>query len=612
MKYIKNRSSLFALILIAFGLIYFNYSFNPTNILSWDVFGYYMYLPMTFIYHNWDLHNTTILHTIIDQYQNTESLYQAYATETGSWIMRYSMGMSMLYSPFFALGHFIAGFTNYPQDGFSRPYQIAILCAGIFYSILGFYFLRKILLHYFTESVTAATLLIIYFGTNYFMHSSFNGSNAMTHNYLFTMYALIVWFTFKWHETFKIKYIIYLGLACGLNIVSRPSEMVCLLIPLLWKVGGEYSLFGKLGMLYKRRYQVVAFLAALFIVVLPQLIYWKMISGKFIYNSYGDNPGEGFEFAHPYLREVLFSFRKGWFIYTPVMIFSVIGVYNAYKQKRDYSSAVFFYFILNLFIVSSWSCWWYAESFSQRALIQSYGILVLPLGTCISSLANNTRRWLKYVIFSVITLMVVLNLFQTWQFIHEIIHSSRMTKAAYVAGFGKTKRPDEMDRLLMIDRGTTEARTIDPNEYVMTHEWTQDFEDTPHSTMERAYSGVASEKMDSSFVYSPTIVKTFSELTEKDHVKMRISMWIYCTSDKGTQGSLVATFDHKDQTYGYEEAVLDSVKIEANKWMEIKMNYVSPVIRTAGDRFKVYYWFRAGEPVYIDKLNVEVWERKSN
>ena len=137
-----QKISLSCLIIIACFLIGLNFIFFPQNILSWDVFGYYLYLPMTFINDNLGLQDTNILRSILDQYHNSSTLYQAYQTETGSWVLRYPMGMAILYSPFFFMGHLLAGFTGFARDGFSQPYQTAILCAGIFYSITGYYFLE--------------------------------------------------------------------------------------------------------------------------------------------------------------------------------------------------------------------------------------------------------------------------------------------------------------------------------------------------------------------------------------------------------------------------------------------------------------------------------------
>lgn len=40
------------------------------------------------------------------------------------------------------------------------------------------------------------------------------------------------------------------------------------------------------------------------------IIYWKLQTNHWFFDSYGNNFGEGFEFLHPYLLEVLFSFRS--------------------------------------------------------------------------------------------------------------------------------------------------------------------------------------------------------------------------------------------------------------------------------------------------------------
>ena len=608
---LKNNNSFATIIVISCCLLFFNFSFFPKNILSWDVFGYYMYLPMIFIYNNWGLQDINILHTIIEHYQSSSTLYQAYQTETGYWVMRYPIGMSMLYAPFFFIGHLVCAFTSFPKDGFSLPYQVAILSGGIFYSITGFYFSRKIMLRFFSDSVTALSLLIIFFGTNYFIHCGFHGSNAMSHNYLFALYAFIVWFTIRWHETFRLKYAVLLGFACGLTIMARPSEIVCLLIPFLWQVGNSYSILEKLKLFLRMKNHLLVVAGILLVIALPQLIYWKIISGKFLFNSYGNNEGEGFEFFHPYVTEVLVSFRKGWFIYTPVILFAISGIVLSIKQRKDYSYPIFIYFILNLYIVSSWSCWWYAESFSQRSLVQSYAVMLLPLGAMVSYLINNVSKWIQHSLFIVIVLLIVLNLFQTWQFLHGIIHPSRMTKEAYFASFGKTKIPDEMEKLLLLDRSSTWPVSIDELKYSKTKEFIEGFENNPHAGKEFVFSGAYSMKMDSTVIYSTTIERTFEELTSKDHAKLKLSIQVYCTTDvKNNPGSLIVSFEHNGYSYGYMSTDLEKLNIELNKWTEVSMYYLTPVIRTKKDALKVYYWHRGKMPVYLDDLKAEVWEKK--
>jgi hypothetical protein len=104
-----------ALVLLLLKLIY-----PEPNVLSWDVFGYYLYLPAKFIYHDPYLLNQDWLNQIVAQYQSTATLYQINQhPETGNWIIKYSSGMSCLFAPFFFIAHWLAPFLNYKQDGFS-------------------------------------------------------------------------------------------------------------------------------------------------------------------------------------------------------------------------------------------------------------------------------------------------------------------------------------------------------------------------------------------------------------------------------------------------------------------------------------------------------------
>ena len=108
--------------LVVIGL---NVVFYPNNILSWDVFGYYLYLPTTFIYHDLGLVNKEVIVNLIEQYNSTSSFYQVNPTESGLYVMKYSMGMAILYFPFFLLGWLGAIVFDYPIDGFSEPFQFS-------------------------------------------------------------------------------------------------------------------------------------------------------------------------------------------------------------------------------------------------------------------------------------------------------------------------------------------------------------------------------------------------------------------------------------------------------------------------------------------------------
>ena len=186
--------------------------------------------------------------------------------------------------------------------------------------------------------------------------------------------------------------------------------------------------------LFIKHYKLtVTFILILFLVILPQLLYWKYVTGSYLYFSYGN---ERFYFNHPHIIDCLISFRKGWFIYTPLIIFSIIGIVFMFKQKFS----LFFYLIivlvpLYLYVISSWWCWWYGGSFSQRALIDLYPLLTIGFAAFFYriSFASKTR---KIIIYSFMTLLLLLNLFQTAQYKYNIIHYDSMTFKSYLDVFG--------------------------------------------------------------------------------------------------------------------------------------------------------------------------------
>src|SRR5688572_5529698 len=182
--------------------------FPPTNVFAYDVFGYYMYLPLAFKYDNLTIHNYEVITQTLNTYHASETFYQALKWDNGNWVMRYPLGLSILYSPFYFIADLIAPHTNYPADGFSRPYQLSVLYGCLIYTLIGLHFIKKILVKFLNDTASAITLVAIALGTNYFFHVSIHGQGAMSHNILFSLYAIIIYFTIKWHETYQNKYIV--------------------------------------------------------------------------------------------------------------------------------------------------------------------------------------------------------------------------------------------------------------------------------------------------------------------------------------------------------------------------------------------------------------------
>jgi len=425
--------------LIIFIIIYsmFNVSYwkETKQVITSDVISYYAYLPSFFIYKDIALDFTN------DFNKDSKYIIWAKKTQAGKKVIKMTMGMSILYTPFFFLGHIAAGILNYDTGGYSAPYVFALLMSCVFYLSIGLHFLRKMLQKYFSKIVTAITLAIIVFGTNLFFYSSFRAT--ITHAYSFSLFIVFLYLTINWLKNSSIKNTISLGLVVGLITLIRPTNIIVLIFLLLWDVKSRKEFIERINYFIKHYYLILIMFVAFTIVLTPQLLYWKYVTGHYFYYSYGE---EGFFFTKPQIINGLFSYRNGWLLYSPVMIFSLIGIVLLYRKHKEFFYPTFFFIILNTYIVLSWWCWWYA-GFGNRALIDSYAFLAFPLATFISWIFKQ-KKLVRNSLFILVLLFFFINIYHTIKYYYKTIHPDSMTKEAYWYSFFKIRPSKEYYKLL--------------------------------------------------------------------------------------------------------------------------------------------------------------------
>ena len=209
--------------------------------LSWDVCGYYYYLPAIFIYK--DLKNVAFHSDLDKKYQYQGGDFYAALPSTVStsstegqakpMVMKYTSGMAIMYAPAFFTAHLLAKPLGYEADGFSKPYQIAIGIWSLLWSFIGLWFLRKVLLKaQFNDKSVAFTLILYVLGTHYLNYAAID--SAMTHSYIFTLYAILLWLILNFEETPSVKKALGMGLCIGLAVLARPTELIVIMVPALW------------------------------------------------------------------------------------------------------------------------------------------------------------------------------------------------------------------------------------------------------------------------------------------------------------------------------------------------------------------------------------------
>jgi hypothetical protein len=509
------------------------------------------------------------------------------------------------------MGHLYAHLFHYPADGLSLPYEISIAFGSVFYGLAGIYFLRKILLAYFTDGVSAITMVLIVLGTNYFQLTAYDG--AMAHTYLFALYALITWLTIRWHDRPSWKSAIPLGLLLGLCTLVRPTSVVMVLVPLLWLPSGDSAWKMKLELFRNNISQIVAVVVLFFAVSFLQLLYWKLHSGKWVYYSYVE--GEKLQWIARHLVNVLVSYRKGWFIYTPMMLFIIPGFIILWKKNRSLFQPVFIFFAVNLLLVSSWTGWWYSGSFGMRALMESYVLVAIPLAAWVAWLGE-CKTLLRIALSAVMFFFILLNLFQTWQYMNFILEPSRITRAFYWRTFGKT-HPDPKDALYLLPEQNNIKETLEnENDYIPRKAGIYCFENgasmAGHGyTSDQHHSGKWSLRLSPEVQFSPNLVFQYKQLSHSDIFWIRASAWVYFTCNpEDVKCSIVITSRRHRHEYKYRGADLEKMNLEPGKWQYVHMDYLSPYMENRDDLLNAYFWYRGDKEVYIDDFTLTVFEPK--
>jgi hypothetical protein len=406
------------LILLQYRLSYSGLDPNYTlRVTTWDALGYYMYLPAAFIYH--DATELKWFPEIDKKYQVSGGwVYQANKYKNGKYVFKYLGGVAILELPFFLAGHCIAKACHYQADGFSPPYQYAIAFGVLFYFILAIFLLRSVLLRFFSDLTTCITLLLLILATNIIQYAAID--NAQSHGPIFPLYVLILYFTINWHEKPRIFWACLIGYVIGLASISRPTEALMLFIPLLWNTHTKEAAKEKWAIVKQHKSHILYAGLFMFLGVLPQLIYWQIATSFFIYDV-----GSKWAFLNPFFR-VLFGWEKGWFIYTPVTVFFIVGMF--YMKNYPFKKSVLWFCLLNIWIIISWFDWRYGGSYSTRALSQSYPVFALPLGALIEKI--NLKKW-KYLFYILGLYLIGVNLFQLVQYNRTILHYDNMNRSYY-------------------------------------------------------------------------------------------------------------------------------------------------------------------------------------
>jgi hypothetical protein len=411
----------FVFIAAIYILVSINVNFGKNkwqDVLESDAWGYYAYLPAVFIYH--DLHFTFYDKIMHQGYFEERLAYDYRVGNNGLVANKYFCGTALAISPFFLGAHALSSLMDYPLDGYQRTYILSVNMAAVFYTVLGLFFLLKLLKFYTTKKhVLAIVIVSMAFGTQLFYYSI--GEPGMSHVYSFCFVSLFLWKVKTWFENKHENDIVLAAIALGVIFLIRPiNVLVLLVIPFIAASSAQFA--NGMKLYFKQPLLVVKTLSVFLFIASIQSVFYYLQTGKFWVDSY---PGENFNFLEPHIFEMLFSFKKGFFIYTPLLFIGHFSLWLLFKENRFMMYSYLLFFLMLTYILSSWWIWYYGGSFSMRPLIEYFSVFAVLL-----TIWLDKTKLFQLKLFLVVVFIVLCQI-QTYQYRYFIIHWSEMDQSKY-------------------------------------------------------------------------------------------------------------------------------------------------------------------------------------
>ncbi|MGA2937165.1 MAG: hypothetical protein ABSF52_08725 [Syntrophobacteraceae bacterium] len=379
-----------ALATISCFFIYIN-KLNGQPIRS-DGAGYYAYLPSIFVDH--DLNFQTPI-------QNKASVGIRIYPGTGRLLNPYTVGTAILELPFFLAAKTIAPILKADSTGYSYIFQYSIIAGAICYLSIGISIIYMQLRKSNDVFVSSASTILAIFGTSTFHYATYDAS--FSHIYSFAIFSIFLYYLLQYHndqsKMYSSRNSLILGLIVGMiGLIRFPNLSAAIIIAFLFI--SSYIKYRNISTLIK---ESTIFILAATPVIFIQLIYWKIATGHFIVNSYQD---EKFNWGRPELINFLFSIRKGLLFWSPSLFLGFFGLILLYKNDNALGLSISTFILINIYVCSSWDCWWFGGSFGCRPFVDVIPLLAIPIALSTKCIAD---RFNYFTVTCLYATLIILN-----------------------------------------------------------------------------------------------------------------------------------------------------------------------------------------------------------
>ena len=391
-----------------------------------DGVGYYAYARAPLIEHNLDFThdylsaNESFREGRLDEYGQPKP---AFRTVTGHLENHFTVGPALLWSPFLLVAHAAvlsarALGSSVPADGFSAPYRYAMAFGTAIYGFLALLIAFRLTRKYVPPLWAFIATLAIWWASSLPVYMYFNPSWSHAHS-AFAV-ALFLWYWERTRGERTLREWLILALITGLMLnVYYPNLMIVTVLAL--EAFSEYLKYFR-GAREPNRTSIFPLLSrqlifglVVCVCLLPTFLSrWIVYGGPFEtgYLSIRD-----FLWTSPVFLKVLFSANHGLLSWTPVIIFSLLGLLMFARRSPRLGIPLLAACVVFYCFISLYPDWAGISSFGNRFFISLTSLFIFGLGVALERFAGlfSRRRPALLVISAVLASLTLWNLGMIYQ-----------------------------------------------------------------------------------------------------------------------------------------------------------------------------------------------------
>jgi hypothetical protein len=307
------------------------------------------------------------------------------------------VGPAILWAPFFLLAHAAvllarAAGSAVSADGFSAPYRIAVAFATAFYGFLGLLISFRMARKYAQERWALLATIAIWWASSLPVYMYFNPSWSHAHSAF--VVALFLWY---WHKTRLLRtprQWLLLGVIAGLMLNVYFANAMLLVVLVVEALRDNAAAFRpasrdqrNLGALLSGQ---LIFAAAVLLSLLPTFLSRYIIYGNALESGYV--PLREWSWHSPYFLAVLFSSNHGLFSWTPILAFSIAGLF-LFCQREPLLGQAFLAAALTFYLfIACYPDWDGISSYGNRFFISLTILFILGLSIALDRFAGLSRN----------------------------------------------------------------------------------------------------------------------------------------------------------------------------------------------------------------------------